>query len=343
VHKRDDDAYTLSKILQIKIYPNFYMKASAPADTTTSNTPPADDGDTPVFDRVESGVSDLLLEIWSFISTGIFEVKGTQITIASILVFLLLLLFFVFISKFLSNLLYRRILRRVRMDEGVRYTLQRVTNYTILLLGVLFSFQFIGIDLSGLTVIFGLLSVGIGFGLQNLTSNFISGIMLLFERPISVGDRIEVDDVEGDVQEINIRSTTINSIDNISIIVPNTDFISGKVVNYSHGDATLRLRVEVGVSYNSDLDLVLRVMREVAEDHPEVLSEPAPLVLLTGFGDSAWDMLLRCSIPRAKRHPFISSDLRCEIVRRFRANGIEIPFPQRDLNFRNPLPPSGEE
>ncbi|MFW6348002.1 MAG: mechanosensitive ion channel family protein, partial [Cyclonatronaceae bacterium] len=257
-----------------------------------------------------------------------------------IIIFVLLLLFFAFVSKFLSKLLYRRILRRVNMDEGIRYTLQRITNYTILILGVLFSFQFIGIDLSGLTVIFGLLSVGIGFGLQNLTSNFISGIILLFERPISVGDRIMVDDVEGDVQEINIRSTTINSIDNISIIVPNSDFISGRVINYSHGDTTLRLSVGVGVSYNSDLDLVLRVMREVAEDHPGVMAEPAPQVLLTNFGDSSWDMLLRCSIARAKQHPFISSDLRCEIVRRFRTHNIEIPFPQRDLNFRNPLPPA---
>lgn len=314
------------------------MKAFAPADTTAS-TPPSDEGDIQIIDQVESGLSDLLLEMWSFISTGIFEVKGTQITIASILVFIMLLLFFVFLSKFVSTLLYRRILRRVRMDEGVRYTLQRITNYTILILGVLFSFQFIGIDLSGLTVIFGLLSVGIGFGLQNLTSNFISGIMLLFERPISVGDRIEVDDVEGDVEEINIRSTTINSIDNISIIVPNTDFISGKVVNYSHGNETLRLRVDVGVSYNSDLDLVLKVMREVADDHHEVLADPEPQVLLTGFGDSSWDMLLRCSISDAKRHPFISSDLRCEIVRRFRTHNIEIPFPQRDINFRNPVPP----
>lgn len=327
------------KIPQLQIYPNFYMKAFAPADTADTTTAPRLE-DIQVIDQVESELSNLLLEIWTFISTGIFEVKGTQVTIGSIIIFLLLLLFFVFLSKFISRLLYRRVLRRVNMDEGIRYTLQRITSYTILILGVLFSFQFIGIDLSGLTVIFGLLSVGIGFGLQNLTSNFISGIMLLFERPISVGDRIMVDDVEGDVQEINIRSTTINSIDNISIIVPNSDFISGRVINYSHGDTTLRLAIEVGVSYSSDLDLVLKVMREVAEDHPEVMDEPAPQVLLKNFGDSSWDMLLRCSIKRAKRHPFISSELRCEIVRRFRAHNIEIPFPQRDLNFRNPLPPA---
>lgn len=291
-----------------------------------------------VIDVVENQLSDFLNEIWTFMSTGIFNVKGTEITLGSIIIFSFLIFFFIAASKILSRLLYSRVLKNVKMDESVRYTLQRITHYTILILGVLFSFQFIGIDLSGLTVIFGLLSVGIGFGLQNLTSNFISGIMLLFERPISVGDRIIVGELEGDVKEINMRSTTINSIDNVSIIVPNSDFISGNVINYSHGDTRIRITVDVGVSYNSDLDLVLKVIKEVAVNHKKVIQSPEPIVLFRDFGDSAWEMRLRCWIFNPKEQYVIASELRCEIVRQFRKNNIEIPFPQRDLHVRSPLP-----
>lgn len=291
-----------------------------------------------VIDVVENQLSDFLNEIWTFMSTGIFNVKGTEITLGNIIIFSFLIFFFIAASKILSRLLYSRVLKNVKMDESVRYTLQRITHYTILILGVLFSFQFIGIDLSGLTVIFGLLSVGIGFGLQNLTSNFISGIMLLFERPISVGDRIIVGELEGDVKEINMRSTTINSIDNVSIIVPNSDFISGNVINYSHGDTRIRITVDVGVSYNSDLDLVLKVIKEVAVNHKKVIQSPEPIVLFRDFGDSAWEMRLRCWIFNPKEQYVIASELRCEIVRQFRKNNIEIPFPQRDLHVRSPLP-----
>lgn len=291
-----------------------------------------------VIDVVENQLSDFLNEIWTFMSTGIFNVKGTEITLGSIIIFSFLIFFFIAASKILSRLLYSRVLKNVKMDESVRYTLQRITHYTILILGVLFSFQFIGIDLSGLTVIFGLLSVGIGFGLQNLTSNFISGIMLLFERPISVGDRIIVGELEGDVKEINMRSTTINSIDNVSIIVPNSDFISGNVINYSHGDTRIRITIDVGVSYNSDLDLVLKVIKEVAVNHKKVIQSPEPIVLFRDFGDSAWEMRLRCWIFNPKEQYVIASELRCEIVRQFRKNNIEIPFPQRDLHVRSPLP-----
>ncbi|MCH8556857.1 MAG: mechanosensitive ion channel [Balneolia bacterium] len=291
-----------------------------------------------VIDVVENELADFFNEIWTFLSTGIFNVKGTEITLGSIIIFSFLIFFFIAASKILSRLLYSRVLKNVKMDESVRYTLQRITHYTILILGVLFSFQFIGIDLSGLTVIFGLLSVGIGFGLQNLTSNFISGIMLLFERPISVGDRIIVGELEGDVKEINMRSTTINSIDNVSIIVPNSDFISGNVINYSHGDTRIRITVDVGVSYSSDLDLVLKVIKEVAMNHERVIKSPEPIVLFRDFGDSAWEMRLRCWIFNPKEQYVIASELRCEIVREFRKNNIDIPFPQRDLHVRSPLP-----
>ena len=242
------------------------------------------------------------------------------------------------VSRIIGRLIMHRALRRLRMAEGTAYTILRITHYTIMLVGALVAFQFIGIDLSGLAVIFGLLSVGIGFGLQNITSNFISGLILLFERPIRVGDRVTVGDVEGDITEINIRSTTVRSLNNISIIVPNSDFVSSQVVNWSHRDPKVRLEVDVGVSYGSDLDVVLRCLNEVAAENDDVLKTPVPEVLHTGFGDSSWNMRLRAWVADPKRHWYVRSALNCAIVRKFREEGVEIPYPQRDLHLRSPLP-----
>jgi small-conductance mechanosensitive channel len=242
------------------------------------------------------------------------------------------------ISRIVRKILRSQVFPRVAIEEGTQYTLLRVTHYLVIVIGAVVAFQFIGIDLTGLAVIFGLLSVGIGFGLQNVTSNFVAGLILLFERPIKVGDRITVGNTEGDVMEINIRSTSIRSLNNIAIIVPNSEFVSSTVINWSYGDQRVRLEIDVGVSYSSDLDTVLRSLREVAEEHQEVLRDPAPEVLHTGFGDSSWNMRLRAWISNPKRHPHVRSALNCAIVRKFRENRIEIPFPQRDLHVRSPLP-----
>jgi small-conductance mechanosensitive channel len=281
--------------------------------------------------------TNLLQQFHEFLNLTLFSIQNTPVTTASILVFLIVIVLFSFAGKVVSRLLFNRVLKKVQMDEGVRYMLVRFTNYFIVFVGVVISFQILGIDLSGLAVIFGLLSVGIGFGLQNITSNFISGLILLIERPIKIGDRVVVNGIEGDIAHINMRSTTIQSLDNISIIVPNADFISGSVINYSHGDTRIRVRVGVGVSYGSDLDLVLRTLKEAAMMHDEVLKSPEPVVVLKDFGDSSWDMAVVSWIANAKRHPIIESDIRMNIVRLFKKHGIEIPFPQRDINFRTVL------
>jgi len=241
-------------------------------------------------------------------------------------------------SRFVRSVVLRPALARLRLDEGTRYTFTRITHYIILTVGVLVAFDVIGVNLRGLVVVLGFLSVGIGFGLQNLTSNFISGLILLAERPIRVGDRVTVGEIEGDVTDINIRSTTVRSMNNISIIVPNSDFVSSKVVNWSHRDPKVRIDINVGVSYTSNLETVLQALKEVAHECPEVLRKPEPEVLHLGFGDSAWDMRLRVWIQDPKRHPIVRSDLNCAIVRKFRKCGVEIPFPQRDLHVRSPLP-----
>lgn len=264
--------------------------------------------------------------------------KDVHITMASIIVFVFVLLAFMISARVLTKVLFNKLLVRINVNDSLRYTLTRMTHYIMLVIGAIVAFQFIGIDLSGIVVILGFLSVGIGFGLQNLTSNFISGIILLFERPIKVSDRVTVGDTEGDVEEINIRSTTIRTLNNVSIIVPNSDFISSPVINWSHGDPKVRIDVNVGVSYSSDLDTVLRCLQEVADETRDALADPRPDVLFRSFGDSAWEMQVRVWVTDPKIHPRVRSEINSAIVRKFRENGVEIPFPQRDLHVRSPLP-----
>ena len=269
--------------------------------------------------------------------TTLFTVNETPITVVSLLVFAALLLAVVVLSRVLARAVTGRVTRRFRVDRGTESTIRRLLQYSLTAAGVIIAFQFIGVDFSTLAVVFGFLSVGIGFGLQNLTSNFVAGLILLFERPIRVGDRITVGDLEGDVMRINMRSTTVRSVRNIAIIVPNADFVSEEVINWSHGEPLVALWVDVGVSCDSDLDEVVAALEEVAAEHPSVLERPAPEVRLLSFGDSAWDMRLIAWIDDPQSNRPLTSQLNMAIVRKFREREIEIPFPQRDLNFRNVL------
>lgn len=267
----------------------------------------------------------------------LFQIKSTPVTVLSIFIFLVFITAFVFLGIFVRRALNQRIFKKLKIDEGTSYTLSRIIQYTIITIGALVSFQFVGIDLSGLAVIFGLLSVGIGFGLQNVTSNFISGLIILFERPISVGDRVMVNNIEGDVTEINIRSTKVRTVNNVSIIVPNSEFVSKDVVNYSHGDPTYRLDVNVGVSYRSTLETVLKALNEVAAENKGVLTSPKAEVHLVEFGESSWNMQLRVWIGDVKDYPRLRNELNQAIVQKFREYDVEIPFPQRDLHLRSTI------
>ena len=280
---------------------------------------------------------ELFSYLKNILNYQLFTVNDVPVTVSSIFIFLLLVTFFIIMGIFVRRLLTRRVLRRFKIDSGTSYTLSRISQYLVISIGVLISFNFVGINLSSLTVIFGLLSVGIGFGLQNVTSNFISGLIILFERPISVGDRVMVNNIEGDVTEINIRSTMVRTVNNISIIVPNSAFVSEDVVNYSHGDPSYRLDIEVGVSYGSDLDNVLEALKEVANNNANVMRRPESEVHLLSFGDSAWNMQLRTWIADVKHYPKVRNELNQAIVRTFRKYDIEIPFPQRDLHMRSSI------
>lgn len=287
--------------------------------------------------------SEFFIYIWDLLQVQLFSIQNAPVTFLKLIIFIFLLVGFSFLASFVKRMLNHQILPRFVKDSGLRYTLSRMSQYIIVVIGIFISFQFLGINMTGLAVIFGFLSVGIGFGLQNVTSNFISGLIVLFERPISVGDRVSVNNIEGDVEEINIRSTKVKTLDNISIIVPNSEFVSKDVINFSHGDPTYRLGIDVGVSYSSDLEKVLKALNEVAEESDHVLKNPKYDVQLRSFGDSSWEMKLLVWIPDVKKRYTAQNELNQAIVRKFKKYEIEIPFPQRDLHVRSSVPLSVDQ
>ena len=216
----------------------------------------------------------------------------------------------------------------------MRNSLKTTVGYAGLLVAVAAGISTAGIDLSNLAIIAGALSVGIGFGLQNVVNNFVSGLILLVERPVKVGDWIVIGEHQGYVQRINVRATEIQTFQRSSVIIPNSELLSSALVNWTHKDAVARIDVPVGVSYHSDVERVRETLFEVAESHPEVVRRPEPVVLFTAFGDSALDFELRCFVAQADEVFRIATEIRFEIVRLFRERGIEIPFPQRDVHLR---------
>lgn len=269
----------------------------------------------------------------SVFDNEIFRLGTTPITLVVIIYLAIILIGFFITSKLLGRLLRKRVLARFAVDDGVSYTITRLLHYGILVLGILFGLNVVGIELTSLAVTFGLIGVGIAFGLQNITSNFVSGIILLFERPVNVGDFIDIGDDSGQVRAINVRSTTVVTPDNITLIVPNSRLVEDTVTNWSVGDTKIRLNIPVGVAYGSDTDLVTKLLLEVAENHPKVLTNPVPGVLFKEFGDSSLNFRLQAWIAKPVDRFRISSELNYAIDAAFRENNITIPFPQRDVHL----------
>jgi small-conductance mechanosensitive channel len=221
------------------------------------------------------------------------------------------------------------------MEKGMLQSVATLVRFGILVIGFIVIFQSAGIDLSSLSILAGALGVGIGFGLQNITNNFISGLIILFERPIKVGDRIEVGDIAGDVISINARATTIITNDNISVIVPNSEFISGTVINWSHSDRNVRFLFPVGVSYKEDPEKVKKILLEVADKNEHVLKTPPSSVMFDEFGDNSLNFYLGVwTSTHIEKPRVLKSELYFEIFKKFTEHGIEIPFPQRDLHIK---------
>ena len=281
-----------------------------------------------------------LERLWQIVTFSAFKMGEKEISLLLIAEVVVLLAVAFLVSRGLRKALKAR-LAKTRLDEGVQYAILRLVHYSIIAVVFYQAIMMIGINLRGLAFFVGILSVGIGFGLQNIVSNFVSGLILLFERPIKPGDMINVGDTEGRVQEIKMRATTIVTLDNVSVIVPNSQFISNEVINWSHRDPKVRIHIPVGVAYGSDVRLVMELLLKVAEDHPEVIDEPAPRVWFVGFGNSSLDFELLVWIVRPLLRWQVLSDLNYAIDDAFRQHGVTIPFPQRDLHLRSL--PSAEE
>lgn len=272
----------------------------------------------------------------SILDLPILKLGETQVTVWSLLYLILLLFLLFFLAGRLRRLLVDRVLVRSKLDTGAREAIGAITRYVVLFIGILVALQTVGINLTTLNVLAGAVGIGVGFGLQNIAGNFISGLIILFERPIKIGDRIEVNDVDGDVINIGARSTTVVTNDRIAIIVPNSKFITESVVNWNHTDPKVRFHIPVGVVYGSDVRLVEKLLCEVAAENPDVLKEPPPSVWFCGFGESTlkFELLAWNSNLLHRKGQFISN-LNFAIYDKFKEHNIVIPFPQRDLHIRS--------
>ncbi|KYG80943.1 mechanosensitive ion channel protein MscS [Roseivirga seohaensis] len=248
-------------------------------------------------------------------------------------IFLLILL--IFLSGKLKIIFVKQIMSRYSDDLGVNQSIGTIFQYTAVLIGGLIIIQST-IELGSLNVLAGALGVGIGFGLQNIANNFISGLIILFERPIKVGDRIEVGQVTGDIVRISSRATTVSTNDNISIIIPNAEFISKPVINWSHSGRNIRFHVPVGVAYKEDPAHIKSILLDIATKHPDVLQTPGPDVLFSEYGDNSlnFDLLVWTST-YINKPTVLKSQLYYLIFEKFKEHNVEIPFPQRDIHIKS--------
>ena len=275
---------------------------------------------------------ELLGRIRKILEVPLLKLGPTSVTLWILLYLILLVVLLFFITGKLRTWLVEQVLSRTRMEPGVRQATGSIIRYTVIAIGFIIIFQTAGIDLTTLNVLAGAIGIGVGIGLQDIVNNFISGLIILFERPVKVGDRIVVGDVEGDVMRIGSRSTTVVTNDNITIIVPNSRFITENVVNWSHNERKVRFRIPVTVAYGTDVHLVERLLVEAATENPDILESPPPGVRLMGFGENGLDFELRAwSTTLIHRRGLLVSSLNYAIYQKFTDNRIEIPFPRRDV------------
>lgn len=280
-------------------------------------------------------IKTILTRLRGFLETPLFKLGETQITLLSVVYFLLLLVLLIYVSG-KGKTLINRVLARRGVDLGIREATGSIVRYLMLFIGLLVILQTVGIDLTALSILTGAVGLGIGFGLQNIASNFISGIIILFERPVRIGDRIAVGEVEGDVVRIGARSTTVLTNDNIDIIIPNSKLITENVVNWTHSERKVRFRIPVSVAYTTDIRRVEQALLEAAKDVHEVLETPAPAVRFISFGENALEFELRAwTTALVQRRGKFTSQVNFAIYDKFKEYEIEVPYPQRDVHIRS--------
>jgi small-conductance mechanosensitive channel len=282
-----------------------------------------------IFDQVKFA--------WSLLSTPLFELGSSQISLASLFVVLLILSGFFIVSRIIERGV-RNALKNKSIDQGIKGSIERFSRYLTVIVGAFIALDTIGISLASIAALGAVLMVGIGFGLQNVAQNFVSGIIILLERPIKQGDIVVVGGVSGKVRDIRVRSTVIETRDDVAIIVPNSQFIADQVINDSFSGQNIRRTLKVGVAYGSNVEKVTEILREIANVHEQILKTPGAKVLFMDFGSSSLDFELRFWVKELWTTDIILSDLRYDIDRKFRQENIEIPFPQRDLHIRSSEP-----
>jgi potassium efflux system protein len=277
--------------------------------------------------------------LWSYINHR-FTVGNFEISLTSLVFGLLALLIALIVSRSLRAFLQRRMEGRKRIDAGLQYTLLRLLHYVVIAVGLLIAFRTaFNADLTTLAVVFTALSVGIGFGLQYIAGDIASGFILLFERPVRIGDFITISGpdsklTEGRVQSINLRTTVVMTNDHIAAIVPNSKLVNQNLINWSYGERRSRISIPIGVASDSDVELVTRTLLSAAEGVEYVLQEPKPSVQFLAFGDWSLNFRLLVWTDRPRRHPQIKSDINYRILHLFEKAGIEIPFPQSEFRVR---------
>jgi small-conductance mechanosensitive channel len=266
---------------------------------------------------------------------------GITISVAAIFAALTVLLIGILATRGAQRWLEKRFLPRTGLEAGLQHSVSALFGYALLIAVLSLTLAQVGLDLEKIAFVAGALSVGIGFGLQSIVSNFVSGLILLAERPIRVGDWVVVKSEEGWVRRISVRATEIETFERATVIVPNSEFITGVVKNWTHSNTMGRVIIKVGVAYDSDVEKVQEILLACASTHPQVMQKPPPRVFLLGFGDSALDFELRCIVSNVENSLIVKSDLYFDVLARFNAAGIAIPFPQREVRVLGGAPTAG--